>query len=298
VITAQARFAEVWPETAVALRGYLRARGSSHVDVEDMLQECAVRVLHARPTFVDAQDLIRWCLPVVRNLSVDQYRRGRRELPFEAVPDRAGRSDLADDVSHSLELGRVLRALQQLKPSDRDVILAHVEQDAPIPLDRKQAVRLNVQRHRARQRLLARLAAVLGVGLALVRRGGRVAAPVMLPAALALGLFTADVSLFAGGQPGRAASPSRLPVSADQVTAVTHGAPAAQVGSPVRRTGQPPVHRRTSPSTRSVVSAAAPTGDRAAVLGRDRPHAGVTVCAWGVWPLPDTCVSSPGDVRG
>jgi RNA polymerase sigma factor (sigma-70 family) len=294
VITGHLDLEAVWPEASRALRGYLRARGASSQDAEDVLQECVLRVLHARPTFVDAQDLVRWCIPVVRNLQVDLYRRERREMPVESVPDRPCRGDVADDVAHHLELGRVLRALQQLRPADRDAIVSHVQQDGPDPLDRKSAVRLNVQRHRARQRLLARLAAVLAAGWASWRKAGRVAAPAALPAALAVGLLSVPLHVLIGpglgphrSLGGRAVlSESTLPFVQQSVAAPLPAAPRLRVPvapSAPRAPKARPAH--------VVVAAAAPTGEGVQVVHQDPDQQSVVICARDVLGLPDICVS-------
>lgn len=155
VITDAPQLADVWLEAAPALTAFLRSRGCGPQDADDLVQECTIRVLRSRPTFTNTTDLLRWCLPVIRNLSVDLHRKGRRELAVEFLPEGATVGDVADDVLLALELRRVLQALQQLRPSDREAIVAHVgPEQSSSPLERKEAVRRNVQRHRARQRLL------------------------------------------------------------------------------------------------------------------------------------------------
>jgi DNA-directed RNA polymerase specialized sigma24 family protein len=294
LITEAVALGEVWPEVSRALRGYLRARGSTPQDTEDVMQECALRVLHARPTFVDAPDLVRWCIPVVRNLTVDLYRRDRRETPVERLPDRPGRGDVADDVSHSLELGRVLLALQQLRPADRDAIVSHVEQDTPGDVDRKAAVRRNVQRHRARQRLLARLAGILGVIWGLTRRSARVSAPVLLPAALALGVAAGS---FGAVHPLRHPETPVMHLRDDRVTPAQHSSGAGRMTRDValsdrRQRSAPAVSSR--PYAARVAAAEAPTGDGIVITRKHKDARAPLVCAQGGAGRPSVCIDDPG----
>ncbi|MDT7570040.1 MAG: polymerase sigma-70 factor, subfamily [Actinomycetota bacterium] len=293
VITNDAELAEVWPEASRALRAYLRSRGASPQDADDLVQECAIRILRASPAFVDAADLLRWCLPVVRNLSVDLHRRGHRELPVECLPDRPVGRDVADDVSHSLELRRVLRAMQQLRPSDRDVIVAHVEQDQQGPLDRKSAVRLNVQRHRARQRLLARLAAVFGACVAFGRRAPRAALPAALPVALVVGLMSAGPGVAGSGASApRESSLTRTP--AVRAPAVGHPADAQPASrKPIGQVGVDTPASARRALKRSTVSAAAPGAVGVRVATGESGRSGTVVCVQQVDPLPDVCVTRP-----
>jgi hypothetical protein len=291
-ITDGSKLAEVWPQAAQALRAYLRSRGASPQDADDLVQECAVRVLRSRPTFIDAPDLLRWCLPVVRNLSVDLHRRGRHELPVESVPDRQG-GDVAETVLVSLELLRVLRALEKLRPSDRDAIVANVEQEQGGSLDRKQAVRLNVQRHRARQRLLARLAAVLGICAAFGRRMVRVAGPAALPVALAVALLTTVMGASAGRvAPRSTPGPTSVALAHGPVSAAT----AADLSTQLQRPSAASVGFRRKPAARPVrqkVTVVAVTTRQGvgARLSEGKPkQPGTLVCVRDVEPLPDVCI--------
>ena len=299
VITVHLELVQVWPEVTQALRRYLRSRDASPQDAEDVLQECAVRVLRARPSFVDAADLVRWCIPVVRNLTIDLHRRDRRETSLEVVRDRPGRTDVAESVSHSLELGRVLHALQEMRESDRDVIVAHVQQEATTELDRKQAVRLNVQRYRARQRLLARLAAVLGIAVAYGRRAARFAAPAMLPAALALGLFAGDLGVLTGPPGSQGVGPTRSGEALSVDRAAVHPT-SPSAGTATRWTTSGALGTRgdapPASATHTVVAAAAPDGTTVRVFGHQTaPKQGALVCTHHIG-LPDTCIvpSKPG----
>lgn len=297
-ITEGPHLAQVWPQTARVLQAFLRSRGSSPQDAEDLVQECAVRVLRTRPTFVDAADLLRWCLPVVRNMSVDLHRKGCRDVSVESVPDRHWGGDVADEVVVALELRRVLRALQQLRPSDREAILAHVAEDGSRrSLDRKQAVRINVQLHRARQRLLARLAALLGICVALGRRMGRVSGPAGLPVALAVALLTTVIG-GSTGQPAPRTAPGQTSVTqADRRLVVV-----ATIDPSSQRPRRPPAPAELARRTRTVLprekatiaAVTTPQGVTARLTAGDPRQPGTLVCVRDVDPLPDVCIPQVG----
>lgn len=296
-ITAE-RLGDCWPDASRRLHGLLARRGVSPADAEDMVQECALRVLAHSPTYVDADDLLRWCLPVVRNLSVDGHRRGARQMATADVPDLPTTVDLHEHVEHRAELARVLRGIAQLSRHDREAIVAAIHDDHPQPVDRREAVKLNVRRHRARQRLttlLGGLAAVLGWV-------GRRVSPAVQAAPAVLAAIVVAVAAGVGSSPGW---PSAMG-DATTARAGGHGASTARSNPP-----PPPEHRRPDAATlvpraavvpdraltsRNVEAAAvqAPTGDRVIVTTSDeRPSPGALVCAAGLPGLRNICITRP-----
>ncbi|MCU1589533.1 MAG: DNA-directed polymerase sigma-70 factor [Frankiales bacterium] len=292
-VITQAPFVGCWPQAAAVLRRFLIRRGTNPADAEDLVQECALRVLSHEPSYRDADDLLRWCLPVVRNLSVDSYRRTRRDVPTDRIPDQPSHRDLHEEVEHRAELERVLGAMAQLRPHDRHAILSAV-QDEPTAGNRREAVRDNVRRHRARQRLTALLSALLGFAVAAVRRTGTTAT--VLPAVLAA--FAIAVAVGGSGRPGSAgaapAAGTALPEDAVSLSAV---APAQRLAprphapvTLVRRAPDP----RTPVHSRQVQRVQAPTGETVSLRTSDaRPAHGGLVCTAGVPGLPDTCLTAP-----
>lgn len=293
-VITDARLAACWPEASAALRRYLSRRGVSPTDVEDMVQECALRVLAHAPTLLDRDDLLRWCLPVVRNLSVDAYRRGGRLIVIDDVPERPSTQDLHEHVEHRVELARVLKAITQLGIRDREAIFAAVNGDDSGPVDRREAVKLNVRRHRARQRLTALLAGLLGVLGGLSRRIG-----VAAPAALAGFAVAATIGV------GTAAWPANN--ATDRPTFGLNHAGDAQIAPPVgwaadasrgaAGTTRPtaPARQHVNPSRERVSSVTAPTGDRVTLSTSDsRPQPNALVCESGLPLLPARCIGRPG----
>lgn len=179
-------FNEAWPTVATALERLLRARGVDPVTAEDVVQEVAERAWRLRVPFTDAADLFRWASVVGWRLAVDDFRRVSRRGQLRGDHGEADAGSVASDedvedrVEARLLAERVLVCLPALSDADQAALL-----DSPRPAgDRREAVRLAVRRHRARQRLLALVEAagvVLGIAL---RRLGRPSTAVPVTAAL------------------------------------------------------------------------------------------------------------------
>jgi RNA polymerase sigma factor (sigma-70 family) len=151
------RFGDVWPQVSRRLQRTLMKRGTPPADAEDLVQETAVRALQAAVPFDSADDLFGWSLVVARRLAIDAHRRHRLILDVD-VPDRAGPHIVDRQVEARLSLEAVAAALAELSPRDRRALLAVVDGTGD---DRREAVRINVQRHRARARLRVRLGELL-----------------------------------------------------------------------------------------------------------------------------------------
>jgi RNA polymerase sigma-70 factor (ECF subfamily) len=67
-----------WDELAATLRGFV-ARRVPAAEVEDLLQECFVRILEGLPTLAHRDRFAAWVFQIARNLIAD---RGRRKAPL------------------------------------------------------------------------------------------------------------------------------------------------------------------------------------------------------------------------
>ncbi len=298
LITHHGAVRDAWPHIARRLSAYLRRRGASWHDTDDIVQECAVRVLRHEVPFTDADDLLTWCLTVVRNAHVDLHR-GQGRLTSEAVPDLPASIDVHDEVVARLRLRSVVTAWPQLSAADQLVLAEAVEQ-VPAPLVRREAVRLYVQRNRARQRLHGLIAALVGV-LAVI---GRSARRQVLP----LTTLTAAAVTFLALAPGPSQSPplqlvpdrhaNQSPVGGAQARPFQPNLLAAARKSIAAAARQPsavhPIRSAPRPSMRVVASAQGPGGYGAQVASHDRPTSGGGLACVGDLPLlPDTCVPDP-----
>jgi Sigma-70 region 2 len=183
---------DVWPDVEPGLRRYAKSRGLVSSDVEDVLQEVALRVLSAAVAFSDAEDLRRYCFRVARNLMVDLTRLRDKPTDVQAWP--AGHSALDAVVALERVLDRhllatIARRLMELTPKQRQALGPPSSEATPAERNR-----CDVARHRARKRLLE-LVGPLSMplpGLAVLRRKGLwLGKPVMLavPTAMLGGLL-------------------------------------------------------------------------------------------------------------
>jgi hypothetical protein len=290
VITPQ-DIGTLWPEVSRRLSSQLRRRGVSATDCEDLVQECALRLLRNPLPCQDAEDLLRWCNTVTHNLHVDLLRR-RTADPLDEHADVQASTDVHQEVAARLLLSEVGRAWRKLSPRDRDVLGRAGEGVIATHADRRDAVRENVARHRARARLTAMLAGALslaGAALSGLRRSVCVTAP-----ALALSV------LFAVVIPG-AASPSSpaLPTARGEVTTIVQApsavleatkGPAAAPGRDAR-----PHLRRWARQDRGVHAGGPilvlPTGESAGVRHREGTTSGVSICARGLPAAQEVCLT-------
>jgi len=290
-------FASAWPSARAPLAAVLRGRGLQGADVDDIVQEVAVRALREPRAFDSEDHLVAWCCRVGINLHIDATRRQAR-LSGDPLPEPVANNDTAATVERRLALEIVACEIAQLSEEERR-LLFEIEPAA----SRKDAVRLAVRRHRLRARLAALVeGALAGVPIVrrvrLFRRSLSTSAKLSLAAApiVAAGLVLGPLTT-GGPAPGtRDFAPAvRLPL----LTA----SPAAAEGSGGARTTQPatlapkssrPLSAAAHPAATTAVVDAAPAGVPV-ILRRER---GVEdpqplACTSGV---VDACVARPPGV--
>lgn len=221
MITANELIRTHWADVAAELWRSLRRRGMAADEASEVVQEVAYRALARDVVFDGVDGLRRWAFVVARNEMAQQARQRARVEPHPD-PDSGATRDTADIVESRLATQAVTAAFVQLSASDQAVLreAATGEAAARPGRDRRAAVRLNVQRHRARQRLRALCQGVLGLLVWQWRRVVRPAGQAITaaaPAALAVAVLwsaavaapTADPS---EGRSGAAPRPSLLSV--------------------------------------------------------------------------------------
>ncbi len=145
---------QVWAEALPRLVRYVRRLGASEEDAHDIAQETATRAIHARLSFGDVEDLLRWCQVVAKRQVIDCYRR-RQTRETISAPSLVGvpqAPDSAHAVHESMHLAHTLRAIAQLPPSER-VAMMNVIGDVNPSSCRQQQLSEASARRRARQRL-------------------------------------------------------------------------------------------------------------------------------------------------
>jgi RNA polymerase sigma factor (sigma-70 family) len=157
----EARFRELFRDHYPAVARYVLARGYQAPDADDLIAgtfEVAWRRLDAVPPGGDA---VPWLLTVARNLSRNEHRKTLREL---SLIDRVAVGEAVSaetEADRRAEWAGVFRALEQLRPVDRDLILLVAwDQLSPSDAGRVLGLRPVTARsrlHRARQQLVALL---------------------------------------------------------------------------------------------------------------------------------------------
>lgn len=299
-VTGSARSLDaVWPAVSRRLTVQLRRRGLSTSDAEDLVQECAVRVLTSGVSWQDEEDLLRWCNTVTRNLHVDLLRRPRpAPIDDHSLLELPTSQDVHRSVNARLLLEELRSAWPRLSHRDREV-LTDAALGYPAPhADRKAAVRVNVARHRARQRLGTMLQGALGLSAlaAAVRRAGRVTVPtatLLSSALVALALGEAHVGSTETRQPRSVVLVTPGTISAHLPTGRPAGqlAPSPTVAAPTR--ARVTVSRGSSPPPVQVVL---PTGDGVALGHHPRTPGEPLLCLWDLPVVGDACAPAGGVV--
>jgi RNA polymerase sigma factor (sigma-70 family) len=298
VITASLE--AVWSDVGVRLRRYAMSRGASAAEADDIAQEVALRALQRDVSFTSSEDVLPWCICVARNLIVDNARRHAREVPTAEVPDQRSTEDVPRQVFAKLEMRRTVQAVKGLSEADQASIRRIFAHD--IGRDRRTAVRENVRRLRARERLCKAMLGIAAVfGYCWRRVAGRrgfitvAAMPVVVLAALTgpLGLIAPVV-----WPPAKTPQPVQLTV---------HDPPAGLARSGPNEGARRSAGHRAAlsgpPATASHANAgmtlAAPSGDRVFIRPAERPpdHPNAIICVGGIPTLEEpACVDRPGSM--
>lgn len=159
----QRAFAEIYERHRRGIFMFLlHLTGTRHV-AEDILQEAFLRVWRSRAEYRASGEFRAWLFTIARRLAVDRFR--RRGVAWEENPaalETAASDDAPDRRAEARnDLARLQRALDQLPPAQREVVLLArlagygAEEIARVTGSTPGAVR--VQLHRALQRLHAAL---------------------------------------------------------------------------------------------------------------------------------------------
>ena len=284
-------FDTVWPEVAKRLRGFLRKRGATGQDADDLIQTVAERALRNAVPFDSADDLLHWCLTVARNLDVDRWRAaGRRdESCLDEMSEPREQVSLEDRVLTRLRLMCTVEALKLMRPKDRQMLLSGLD------TDQVASGKDRVARHRARLRLLELVGPPSLVVVAFCRRLMR---PLARPGSAALGAVTAGFALLVVGASVIPYSPT---TGAPNVTRAVLEVPERSGTGPIAapsaraaRTQEPPAAgRRRFTRIASPERTLLQTDQRGTVrlTGHDRrPQDAGVVCVRHLPVLADTCV--------
>lgn len=141
---APATFPEIFEQQAHFLWRTLMNLGVPRHDAQDLCQEVMLTVHRRLPDF-DGRSLRGWLYGICVRVASD-YRRSarvRREVPTEALPERAQEPEQVEKVHQARELRRTLEALDSLDEGKRaafvlyeveELTLAEVSEALEVPL--------------------------------------------------------------------------------------------------------------------------------------------------------------------
>ena len=107
-----------------ALRRYaLFLSGNTH-EADDLVNDCAVRVLTSKASFDQSRSIRPWAFKILRNLFLDTQKSGHRRAHFP-IDDIASFADesTAQKLNDSIELKETLSAIMSLPPASRDILV-------------------------------------------------------------------------------------------------------------------------------------------------------------------------------
>lgn len=109
----------------VLARFYYALTGNPRM-VEDLLQDCWLRIHRARQSYRPGDPVLPWIFAIARHTRVDQYRRWKRsagrESNLDAMPQHPS-SDLRPDMEKRLEAQSILAVMETIPEAQREVLL-------------------------------------------------------------------------------------------------------------------------------------------------------------------------------
>lgn len=215
LLTAE-RLRIAWPDLSRSMHRYLRSRGASSHDAEDIAQAVALKVLaETRPI----RNLTAWALTAARNMHVDLQRKASRDGAVGNGPPPS--PDPADVACSRDECERSLAAIAAWQEEDRRVLVQAVNR-IRLAEDRRAATRRHVRVHRLRRRLHSEvdgpLAGLIAAFAAIIprRRGvGLAALPLAIMTPM---LMLPSLAKPGGGEPSK---PVQTPSAAIRPPSVT-----------------------------------------------------------------------------
>lgn len=128
------RYQEADPEAAAELisavnpilaRYYYAMTGNSRL-VEDLLQECWLRIHRARQSYRPGEPVLPWVLAIARHTRVDQYRKWQRSSGRESSIDAMAQHPSSDPrpmMENRIQANAILAAMQTIPESQREVLM-------------------------------------------------------------------------------------------------------------------------------------------------------------------------------
>ena len=116
-------FADLFDHFAPRLKGFVMRSGAPAGQAEDIVQEVMLTVWRKATQF-DPQraQVSAWIYQIARNRQIDLFRKTSRPMPEEWQDDSETDPDAGETLGIAQEVDRLKLALDQLSPSQRDMI--------------------------------------------------------------------------------------------------------------------------------------------------------------------------------
>lgn len=165
----ESSFEAVWPDLQRRIHRFLSSKKVPDSQREDVVQETGLRLYRMWDQVDPAGSPIGLALTIAMNIVRDNARRDSHRTVVEIEPDIPAICDVERSGLARLELGRVRRALSELTPAQRSVLMAELDRNQAPP--EASAAAIKMLRMRARRNLSAILErAGAGVVIARFRR--------------------------------------------------------------------------------------------------------------------------------
>lgn len=109
-----------------SLAAYLYVTSMGRVNLEDLLQECWLRIHKARASYRPGEPVMPWILAICRHVRIDYYRKwsrtSGREIEWVDVSDESKGNPQAR-WNESIDAHGVMRLLNDLPESQREVVV-------------------------------------------------------------------------------------------------------------------------------------------------------------------------------
>ncbi len=105
----------------------------SEMDAEDAVQDLYLRLWNNHHALDTVENPAAYCLTLIRNICIDKLRQSsiRQSTPVEDVPEEAALSLPSDILEQRESIDRIMRAMRELPPKQREVLNLKVFQDLP-----------------------------------------------------------------------------------------------------------------------------------------------------------------------
>jgi RNA polymerase sigma-70 factor (ECF subfamily) len=123
-MNSYASFESELAEMLPRLRRFAHALSKNRSDADDLTQATLERALRSRSQWSPGTRLDSWLYRIMRNLWIDTVRSRARKAKFEAPAEEAENlgEDPRQSIEASLELQRVMAAMERLPDDQREVV--------------------------------------------------------------------------------------------------------------------------------------------------------------------------------